>query len=217
MRVVLEDNGSLRDMLASAKEFREEAVRLHDRAAQQATTASRRTFTSRLSGRPSSTNKDRASTNGAFGSLIRWERQESRGKGTFVAFQVDELAGRAPYWLIQEIGTGESATILDTGETRSVKSQAGRLISRYLVWADAAATYEVPLGDQVRANLNIGKQQLYSVRDVKNAPFAPDLEPQRIRNEIEGKHYIQSGGRQANRELRTSLISLAQRTLSKPR
>lgn len=175
-----------------------------NRAEQEATTASRAQFHRSLSGRPHvPTREGRPTTGGGFGRIIRWKREE-RSEGDFVAFQLAELQGRAPYWLIQEIGTGQTATILDTGEGRSVKSQRGRLISPNLVWADAQGNYDVPRGAQ--------NQQLMSLQDVKNLPLRMDLTEIRIKKEIPGKHYIRTGGVQANEQYRTSLLDLARRT-----
>lgn len=213
MKVSLLDRGTLRELIEGAQTFRREVPRLTDQAAQRATTISRNTFQSKLSGRPPAKSRPgRPTTSGGFPNLLQWRPVKAR-EGTYVAFNLTQLEGRAPYWLIQEIGTDSSATILDTGERRAVKSQAGRVISRNLVWADAAATYNVPLSQRARTS----PEQLMSVRDVKNAPLAMDLEPQRIRKEIEGKHYIRDGGMHANREYRLSLESLARRTFSKPR
>lgn len=213
MRVSLLDRGALRDLLEGAEAFRREVPRLTDRAARQATAISRSTFQSKLSGRPHVPSRPgRPTTGGSFPNLLQWRPVQTR-QGTYVAFNIAQLEGRAPYWLIQEIGTGNSATILDTGERRSVKSQTGRMISRTLTWADASATYDVPLSERARTV----PQQLMSVKDVKNAPLAIDLEPQRIRKEIEGKHYIRDGGMHANREYQLSLESLARRTFSNRR
>lgn len=211
MRVSLIDQGTLRDLLDGAQMFRREVPRQTQRAAQRATAISRSTFQSKLSGRPHVPPRPgRPTTGGQFPNLLQWTPQQTQ-EGTFVAFNLGQLAGRAPYWLIQEIGTGRSATILNTGERVGVRSQVGRPIPRTLSWADASASYDVPLSERTRQ----APQQLMSVRDVKNAPLMMDLEPQRIRKEIEGKHYIRDGGMHANREYQLSLESLARRAFSR--
>lgn len=92
----------------------------------------------------------------------------------------------APYWLIQEIGTGMSAKVaagglggLRGGQGRSgpraagnvrVRSQVGRRIPSGLVWS----------GNRV------GQDQI--VPGPAEAPIV-------IRREIRGKHYLRTGGR----------------------
>lgn len=214
MNIIVSDSGRLKELRRAAREFEKSHDRAINRAVQTATTRSRAQFRSSLSGRAHAPARpDRPTTDGHFAQLIRWGRQDGRAGSmraassagdTYVAFQLEELEGRAPYWLIQEIGTGETATILDRGERRSVRAQRGRKIPRTMVWADAAGNYEAPRGD-------LGNQQLMSYKDVVGAPLKMDLEPTRIRKEIEGKHYIQAGGRQANEEYRATLLGLANR------
>lgn len=200
----LTDNGRLRRLIRDVGRFRAGNERALNRATQEATIRSRATFQSRLSNRPHAPRREgRPTTGGNFAKIIRWDR-ERRADGTYVAFQLGELEARAPYWLIQEIGTGESATILDLGVGRSVKSQRGRLISPTLTWADAQGNFDV-------ARNGVRNQQLMSLRDVKNVPLRPDFEQLRIKQEIEGKHYIREGGRHANAQYRASLLELARR------
>lgn len=212
LRVEIIESGRLKELRDNVRQFEKGHERALNRAVQTATTRSRAQFRSRLSGRAHvPARPDRPTTDGQFAQLIRWDRQAGRpgamrgaasAGDTFVAFQLEELEGRAPYWLIQEIGTGETATILDRGENRSVKAQRGRLISPNLVWADVAGNYDVP-----RAPMG---QQLRTLKDVKGLPMRMDLEEIRIKREIEGKHYIRAGGMQANREYRTTLLGLAE-------
>lgn len=213
MRVQVVESSRLKDLRSNVRKFEQGHERALNRAVQTATTRSRAQFRKMLSGRAHAPARpDRPTTDGHFAQLIRWDRQVGRAGAmrgaasagdTFVAFQLEELEGRAPYWLIQEIGTGETATILDRGETRSVKAQRGRLISPNLVWADVAGNYDVP-----RAPMG---QQLRTLQDVKGLPMRMDLEEIRIKKEIDGKHYIRAGGMQANAEYRASLLGLAER------
>lgn len=204
MRVWLSDNGRLKRLSRGVREFKRGQSRALNRARQVATTQSRATFQSSLSGRPHVPKREgRPTTGGRFGKMLLWEKEEQDGE-TFVAFQVSELEGQAPYWLIQEIGTGESAMILDRRQTVSVKSQRGRLISPTLTWADAQGNYDVSQGRR--------DQQLRSLQDVKNAPLRIDMDELRIKKEIEGKHYIREGGMQANTQYQASLLELARRT-----
>jgi len=161
-------------------------------AAMQATAKSRARFTSKLGvgaygsggkGRPTvAPRPGRPTTQGAFASHIAWSPSP-----TGVEMRVDQLQKVAPYWLIQEIGTGSSAKVargglgkLRGGQGRSgpreagnvsVKSQAGRRLPRSLHWG---------LGSG-----KPGTDQLIP---------GPSIVPMRIREEIRGKHYIQRGG-----------------------
>lgn len=209
MQVELIDRGTLRDLKKRADEFAVEAEKHLKRAAQRATSASRSRFqTGRVGRHPVPSRVRRRSTMGAFARHIRWDVRKDDAEGhSYVAFQKEELQGVAPYWLIQEIGTGNSATVLDTGERKSVKSQIGRRIAPTLVWADVDQNYQVPSGTRT--------EQLMSYKDVKNVPLMMDLEPQFIKREIQPKGYIREGGFRANAEYQANLLDLARRTFAK--
>lgn len=251
MRVALEDRGTLRNVRKDVAKFRQSNKRIQAQSAAFATGVSRDTFKRKLSGRPTIPGRaGRPSTGGQFDRLIRWEAESQDGID-FVQFQIAVLEQDAPYWLIQEIGTGESGRILDDslsgvsykGTQRgaakiqqqlkggdrpqggsgivSVKAQTGRMISRYLTWADATGS---PGQQNYSFDVNVsagggspqyGTQQLMSYRQVRNAPMKMDLEPQRIKKEIDGKHYIRDGGRAGLGFYRGSLMSLAQETFRK--
>lgn len=114
-----------------------------------------------------------------------------------VEFDLVGLEGRAPYALIQEVGTGpgSSARILNGGRAGSISfpSQIGRNLPRHLYWGDTAgATPSRPMSGKNRAALQsagaIGMQQLFE------RPAGQFGRAGRIRRDIKGKHYIRDGG-----------------------
>lgn len=250
MRVALEDRRTLRNVRRDVAKFRQSNRRIQAQAAAFSTGVSRDTFRRKLSGRPSIPSRPgRPSTMGSFARLIRWQAENHDGID-FVQFQIAILEQDAPYWLVQELGTGESGRILDDslsgasykGTQRgaakiqsqikggqrpeggsgvvSVKSQRGRMISRYLTWAQAAGNpnqrnYTFDVNISRGAGPQHGTQQLMYYKDVRNAPLKMDLDPMRIKKEIEGKHFIRDGGRAGLGFYRDSLMTLAQQTFAK--
>lgn len=103
-----------------------------------------------------------------------------------VRLDLEALQRVAPYWLIQEIGTGKNATVEAPGRGQQgaqaimhdvlhvgpvkVKSQAGRKIPSGLVWSGTGGNDQIVPG--------------------------PRTQPITIRREIEGKHYLRTGGKQ---------------------
>jgi hypothetical protein len=156
-------------------------------AAEVATSSSQKRFTTRLSKRPTIGPRPtgtRPTTQGTFASHIQWRPIAG---GSRVGVAIGKLQNAAPYWLIQEIGTGNSAQVRTPGAAAqarggqgrdgprikgnvSVKSQAGRRIPSGLVWSGNS-----PGRDQIIAG--------------------PWRQPITIRHEIEGKNYLRTGGR----------------------
>lgn len=208
MSITVTQSNALRNLERNLRNFTKRHERAMNRAVQTATTRSRAQFQSRLSGRPHvPARPGRPTTGGNFGRMIKWQR-ERLGKHEYVAFQEEDLAARAPYWLIQEIGTGQSAMITDIQTPVSVRSQRGRRISPSLTFADAQGNYAPPQPGRQ-------DQQIRSLSDVKMAPFRADLDAIVIKREIEGKHFIRDGGHQANDQYRSTLLSLARDTFRK--
>jgi hypothetical protein len=209
MRVELIDNGSLTNLMKKINKFNRTNDRLLTTAVNQATLQSQQQFQKELgngtgTSRPSiesDPKRGRKSTKGGFTKLIKWRKYKG-----YVQFQRVSLEAAAPYWLVQEIGTGKDAVMYsgdDGGTSINIPSQQGRVIPGSLVWADAQGQYDTP-------RPGVRNQQLMSYKDVIGAPYKQDLEPMRIGREIEGKHYIQRGGSVANAAYQTSLLSLAQ-------
>ena len=197
-------------MRRGIRQFRQGNQRAINRAVQTANTRSRAQFRSRLSGRPSVAKRDgRPTTSGNFARLITWASGDFNGNPG-VVFQRSALSGRAPYWLIQEVGTGprSASRILDTGEGIAIPSQRGRMLPVTLQWATAQGQYDVPRSGE-------RKQQLRTLSDLKGRPFDDEANSIVIKKEIQGKRYLTVGGRQANEEYRDSLLQLARRTLER--
>jgi hypothetical protein len=177
---------------SAASQFSARVATYEDAAAKAATQESRVIYARWHSGRPiAPPRKGRPTTGGQFADLLLWQRAGSTG---MVEFDLAALEGRAPYALIQEIGTGQSAAILGGGRAGvlTVSSQKGRRISPRLMWADSAGTASRPMSAKNRAaaqqaGVN-GMQQLFE------RPAGQFGRAGLIRREIRGKHFIRDGG-----------------------
>ena len=184
-------------------QFKTAAVRREDAAAKLATATSRSVFTSKLSGRPlAPPRRGRATTGGTFDTLINWQPDHAKNS---ILLDVQQLRARAPYFLIQEIGTGQSAQILNPPGSISVRSQRGRLIAINLYWASGMGTAPAAPG---RGG---ALEQLYLAADLNMGRAGGRTRRMRIRREIKGKHYLRDGGIEGFRELSTGLQADAQR------
>jgi hypothetical protein len=180
-----------------AQQFAQQVPVRETEAATAATKESRAVYTRWLGKRPlAPARPGRPTTMGNFVNDITWERD---GKG-YIDFDVDRMA---PYYLIQEIGTGQSATILaPPGKppgSVSVKYQTGRRIPMSLYWAPgpgATASKQMSTKDRKLPNGAVGtNDQLYLSTQVNaNAAAAARKRPMTIRREIKGKHYLRDGG-----------------------
>ncbi len=191
------------------------------KAAQLATAESRRVWNARINKRHVAARPmmmlGRTSTGGKLASHVKWEATSDGG----VEVDIQSLDRRAPHWIIQEIGTGGRATIRQGGAInpkgrpkkgatyiRTVKSQSGRPISRSLVWATKGGVYSKPPGT--------GREQLQLRQLVKNAPTLPGkARGMRIRREIQGQHFVQSGGTKGFRQYESSVLSAARQAFRK--
>lgn len=166
-------------------------------------------------------------------SVLRW-RPVRGAQGSGVGLNLAELNSKAKHWIIQEIGTGQSAVIrvggrsnpvgrpsADATYVRTVKAQSGRRIRSTLVWATG------PGGNFVAAGAG-ENQQLFLRKMVKfpegargaaySSAFPGRSQPGIIiRREIEPRHFVQRGGAAGFRVYRTSVLAAARRTLRKGR
>lgn len=172
-----------RGLKAEIDAFEDMTARSARRAARVATQSSQQRWRSKLSKRATTGPRPRRpTTQGTFANFISWQPVAD---GQRVSAQVGKLAKVAPYWLIQEIGTGKSAKVAVGGKGRlrggqgrdgpreqgnvSVKPQAGRPIPSGLVWGG-----NNPKTDQIIPG--------------------PRRKPIVIKEEIKGKHYLRTGG-----------------------
>lgn len=188
---------------SQVQRFRRVVPQIEADAAKTATQVSRAVFTRQLGHRPvAQPRQGRPTTGGAFAQFIEWTPANN---GT-IGFDLQLLRGAAPYFLIQEIGTGKSATILNPAGTVAVRSQVGRQISANLYWATGAGA------NAVGARTGANRDQLYLAAELNAATLAAvPRRRKRIRREIHGKHYLQAGGRAGFLELRTRLADEANR------
>jgi hypothetical protein len=187
-------------------QFLTAATKRETQAAKVATDESRSVFQNspNRSRRPlAPPRKGRPTTAGAFPTLLHWlpDHQNNR-----IKFDVAAIRSAAPYYLIQEIGTNRTATILNPPGSITVPSQAGRLIkSISLYWAPGPGGQ--PSSPSRRGG---GLEQLYLATDLKMGQFSRTRR-MRIRREIKGKHYLRDGGIQGFRTLSTGLQADARR------
>lgn len=188
------------NMYQLTRQFRQAIPAAEQAAATVATDVSRARFMSTLGTRPLAPSRPgRPSTGGQFANDIVWVRRN----GGKIALDVAKLP---IYAFIQEIGTGQTARILNPPGQISVRSQYGRLISANLFWGTG------PGGNASRAQTGLHDDQLYYASDL-NAKTVAQLRRRRkrIRREIKGKHYIADGGMAGALELRTRLTDEAKR------
>jgi len=188
-------------------QFQTAATKREVQAAKIATSTSRSVFQSRLSGRPLAPPRvGRPTTLGSFATLLNWLPDH---RNNAVKFEVGAIKTAAPYYLIQEIGTGKTAQILKTANGGSaaitIPSQRGRLIRNIdLYWSGG------PGGSPSPPGRGSGLEQLYLATDLKMGKFSRTRR-MRIRREIKGKHYLRDGGIEGFRSLSTGLQADARR------
>lgn len=184
------------------KQFRPKVRDARDRSIKVANRASRSAFNPvrpRTAARP-------GRSGGPMKSFINWVP-----KGPGVQLDLPALDRGARYWIIQEVGTGQKATMRQGGSSnkstaRTVKSQRGRKISRRLVWAAE--------GHFAPANyVQYGRQQLELASQVSGVPF--NRKRMVIRNEIVGQHFIQKGAEAGFRTYERSVLAAARETFRK--
>lgn len=201
-----------RQMSARLKSFVDQDQRARVAAAKLATQVTRNSFHYK---RPAVApgRAGRSSTGGRMRDALRW----TATPGAPVEFDLAEADGRAPHWIIQEIGTGERATMHQAGQknpqgrptkgatyVRTVKSQVGRRISSSLAFGTGVGGAYSPPG-AARG------QQLFLRSQLRGAPRRGGLT---ISKEIEGQHFVQRGGQEGFREYRYSVIAAARRAFA---
>lgn len=137
---------------------------------------------------------------------INWGRVTGQSS---VALRMSDLDKAAPHWIIQEIGTGQTANIYRADESgpqvnrvATVPAQTGRRIASSLAWATQ--------GRYVPPNRAGGTQNLFP-----RVGAARANNTMVIRREIEGQHFIKKGADAGFREYRTSVLAAARRELRK--
>lgn len=186
---------------SSAAQFIQVAQLRATEAAKVATDTSRTVFSSHLSGRPLAPPRPgRKTTGGGFANDLEW-LPTTKGN---IEFDVLGIEGQAPYYLIQEIGTGKSAVILNPPGSIAIRSQRGRLINLGLQWADGTGQAPSRPGHG-------GLQQIYATADLNMSKSHGRLRRIRIRREIKGKHFIRDGGIEGFSYLDSTLRADAQR------
>lgn len=178
-------------------------------AAKVATATTQRTFVYRRDIVPP--RPGRSSTGGQMSRSLRWVSRQGA-----VVFDVAKADTEARHWIIQEIGTGERATLKTAGQAnpkgrpgkgathvRTVRSQRGRYLRSGLVFASGGRYTPTGQGhgEQIHWASTVG------------APWrAPRI---RIEHEIKGQHMVQAAPRTAFPVYRTSVYGAARQAFNK--
>lgn len=194
-------------MGSQASQFVSRVAKTEADAAKEATSESRVIYSRWASGRPlAPARKGRATTSGQFADLLTWSRT---GAGV-IEFDLAGLQALTPtssgaysYALIQEIGTGQTASIIGD-KSFSVPFQTGRRISPNLFWSSSeSGGASRPMTMRNRQALQrsggMGMEQLFL------RPAGQFARAGRIRREIKGKHFIRDGGMAGYEMLRQRL------------
>lgn len=189
--------------------------RARQMAARAATTATRANFRYRREFAPP--RAGRSSTGGHMKQHLEWTSRNG-----LVEFDMAEADRRVPHWIIQEIGTGQKATMRKAGQAnpegrpkkgaayvRTVKSQKGRRISGGLVFA-SGGRYS-PTGSARDEQLHLASK-VTGVPHFSGGKQAPGI---RISKEIEGQHFVRTGGREGFSEYRESVLGAARQAFRK--
>ena len=186
------------------KEFLAADLRALKKAADTATTTSRSSFKRKRDIAPPRPGR---SGSGQMTKGIQWSRVSGQAS---VALRMADLNKAAPHWIIQEIGTGQTANIMrgadggpETVRATTIPSQKGRRISSGLMWA-TKGRYSPP-------NRAGGTENLFPrigpAGNAKNAMV--------IRREIEGQGFIKKGADTGFREYEQSVLTAARRQFRK--
>lgn len=156
----------------------------------------------------------RSSTGGKMRQHLSWKVKKNT-----VEFDVKHADSRVPHWIIQEIGTGQRATLRRAGETnptgrprngatyvRTVRSQKGRPIKVGLVFA-TGGQYSPP-GSRV-------DEQLQLASKVNGVPPRNRRARMVIKREIQGQHFVQKGGTTAFRVYENTVRAAARQAFQK--
>lgn len=135
------------------------------------------------------------------------------GKLDRVRLERGRLDSAAPYWLIQEIGTGKSrrlAEITDKGSQRSVEvaipSQVGRKISRGLAWENGGRLHPPSRGRYQKDQLTVSSGKVLHSQNQSRRKSQPGRAFKiTIKKEIKGKGFVDTGIRAARLQYRAKM------------
>lgn len=207
------------DLPSNAARFIGRVPEYETEAAQEATEASRATFTRWLGNRPlAAPRAGRATTEGQFANYLKWQRD---AYGT-INFDILTLEEHAPeYWAVQEIGSGQTARILSQGGSGiDIPSQIGRKLPSFLYWGDAEGAVPFRPMTMSKRRDEIARhapmqfdQQLYPVDSLPDElRYRAMGRKGKIRREDKGKHFIRDGGEAGWEILHDQLLADANRT-----
>lgn len=196
--------------------------RARKQAAAVATRVTRETWHYKRPGHIVPDRTNRESTGGNFAQALQWK---ASGNLPEVAFDLSTANHRAQYWIIQELGTGESAVLKRAGASNprgrprtgsnyvvTIPKQRGRLISSALGWADE-------VGGTLTAPGAAHDQQLYLVRQLVGPRGGKPRRNRKrklyISHEITGQHMVRTGGREGFRQYNDQVLAAARRAFTR--
>jgi hypothetical protein len=149
---------------------------------------------------------------------LRWRAMNV----SMVGFDLAAADTQSRYWIIQEIGTNERATIFTPNDPNpvgrpktgaayiaQVRSQVGRRVPRGLAFGTApGGKFQLPGAAR--------GEQIYPIETLTNVPpWAIGRVPRiRIRREIQGKHMVKLGGEAGFRQYRQEVLAAAQQAFA---
>lgn len=163
----------------------------------------------------------RRTTQGNMARYLMWKPDGNLG----VEFNMALANQRVPYWIIQEVGTGETATLKRynapnprgrqaAGTSQIViPSQIGRVLPSFLAFGTGSGGTYTAFGAATGQGLFLRKK-------LKGAPvFAAKGRGElvRITKEIEGKHFIAKGSTEGFRQYRKAVLAAGKASLYKPK
>lgn len=197
--------GPYQRLLRNMQKLAKTNARLLEQSANEATKVSRDTFSSRRSGRPFTTERPgRRTTRGRLENHILWIDGLDR-----VVLDEDELEEVAPYYLINEVGTGPKGAGMRfrhdkdwnlVAERIEFPSQKGRYIKPGLAWGNngnyVPSKSKRSGQDQIHRAANLTIRRTGRSRRRGGAGVNPLRTPRvRISKEIQPKHFIKEGGK----------------------
>lgn len=158
---------------------------------------------------------------------LRWASGTSQDQD-LVRLDTKSLDQKSRHWIIQNIGTGNSAVVHQAGRpnpqgrpakdstyVKSIKSQRGRRISAGLVFATGPAGQYTPPGQGSGQQLYLRSKVSGGARG-RSAWTRTHSQPGIIiRREIRPQRFVQAGAKQGFRQYRESVLSAARTAFEK--
>lgn len=200
-------HGGLNRRIQKFVDAEKRALNMAARAATTSTRANVRYRRDVIAPRPG-----RSSTGGRMKQALQWRVKDGQ-----VAFDMAKADREAPHWIIQNVGTGNTATLRTANKPnptgrpkkgaayqRRIPSQVGRPIAPGLVFA-TGGKYSQPGSRR--------DEQLHLISRVSGAPPVPVR--MRIKKEIAPQRFVNRGGEHGFHEYEQSVLAAARQSFRK--